>query len=152
MKKVILFLLMFSVGAFAQTWLFENSAGDIVDSTSVDSGTAVTTVVVDFNSYPEGVATLFCWGDTVSSTPMGVVGEYRIWYGMDEAGDSLFGEWTALTDSVLEDGHFDGREYDSGTLIGNETDLGNVWNLGEGVLFRFTPHFTGYFIAKLLFY
>ena len=152
MKKFILMFLLLSGIVFSQDLIFEDSFGNMVDTVSVDSGTAVTSALIKFNGHPEGVATLYCAGDSVSTTFLGgCIGEYQVYYGLTDARDSLWGVWNAFDDSVLVKGDL-AQSYDSGTITGRETDLGNVWTLGSGVRFRFTPHFSGVILARIVFY
>lgn len=149
MKILTILFLLVSL-SFAQNLLWENGT----DSVSVDSGTAVVSNVIEFNAHPEGVATLFLAADSTEAdgARKGAIGEFQVYYGQSEAGDSLFGQYTAFTDSVLQDSDLAGGAYDSGTMTGRETDLGSVWTLGKGVRFRVTPHFTGTLVGLLFYY
>jgi len=153
MKFLISLLLILSLCGLsqAQDWLFEGSTGH--DSVSVDSGGTYISKTIIFNAKPEGVATLFCAGDTSSGIPLGVTGTWQVYQGLTATNDSLFGVATAFDDSVLVKGDLDNGEYDDGTLVGRGTDLGAIpWQLGTGVKFTFTVHYTGWFLARLIYY
>ena len=149
MQKIILLLLFFTSMCFAQTTIFTN----YMDSINVDSGTTYTSRTILFYGYLEGVGALFMAGDTSTGVPLGVTGTWQIYYGINSDGDSLWGVATAFADSVLVKGDLDNAEYSSGDLTGRATDLGAIpWTVGLGVKFTFVSHYTGWMLAKLLFY
>ena len=154
MKVLLILLLLVSFG-FAQAPIF-GSVSAPEDTVTADSISTVSSILLKFNAYPEGVATLYMAGDSISGTPLGVLGEYQIWYGINMTGDSLWGVWTAFSDSVLLIGDLDNGAYDSGTMTGRGTDLGAVWFLGLGVRFRFTANTAAanetLLLGRLLFY
>jgi len=113
-----------------------------------------TGTLIKFDANLEGVATLWVSADSLTDDTSGVTGiygEYQLYYGRSEAGDSLWGQWTAFEDSVVL--YTDvGLQYDSNSMVGRETDLGNVWMLARGVRFRFTNPGDTKFMTGFLYY
>ena len=153
MKFLISLLLILSLCGLAQAqdWLFVGDNGQ--DSINVTSGGTYVARTIIYNAKPEGVATLFCAGDSSAANQAGVTATWQVYQGLSGAGDSLWGVATAFDDSVLVKGDLDNGEYRSGSIVGRETDLGAIpWTLGLGVKITFTVNYTGWFLARLIYY
>jgi hypothetical protein len=139
MKILLILLLLVSLG-FGQEAIFGTAAAP-QDTASLTDATATTGRLITFNAKPEGVATLFMAGDSVSGAPIGVVGEWRLYMGKTLDGDDFYGPWRTIGDSVLVKADIvNPAVYGTGTIVGRETNMAEEteWSLSKGVQFRFT--------------
>lgn len=133
MKK-FLFLLLLSVGLYAQEPVFSTTQ----DTINLIDATAETGRWIYFNNpMSEGMATLFVAGDSVSGATPDVTVEYQMYFGAALNGDLLHSEWFTL--GTVEDGKLI-ETYGDGTLVGETFILPDdtEWTYCEGVRFRFT--------------
>ncbi|KKM66780.1 hypothetical protein LCGC14_1477770 [marine sediment metagenome] len=143
MKKFILVLLLFSLmllPCFGQEAIFGTVSAPLDTSRITNTG-ALTSRIITYNAKPEGVGTLFMAGDTVSGAPIGVVGQYQLYYGLNQHGQAMYGQWRTLTDSVLVKADITtSGTYNTTNVTGRETNLAddNYWSLSTGIRFRFT--------------
>ena len=140
MKKIILIMLLLVGLSYGQAGIFGTIAAPS-DTTTLTNTTALTSRVIKYNAYPEGVATLFLAADTTTGNPGGIAGQFRFWYGKNVLGQEMYGPWRAMADSVLQDSEFN----TAGTIpetdvTGRDTDLASEtgWMLSLGVQFKFT--------------
>ena len=140
MKKLILILtatLMLFGLSYGQSPIFTGPS----DIATLTNAVATTGVLITYNAKPEGVATLFMAGDSVSGAPIGVVGEWRLYFGKDSNQDVMYGPWRTIGDSVLVKADISNpAAYATGTVVGRETNMAEEteWSLSTGVQFRFT--------------
>jgi len=137
MKKLILILVLLVGLSYAQEPIFSGPS----DIATLTNTTVTTGRVITYNVKPEGVATLFMAGDSVSGAPIGVVGEWRLYIGKDSNADDMYGPWRTIGDSVLVKADISNpAAYGTGTVVGRETNMGEEteWSLSKGVQFRFT--------------
>jgi len=138
--KTLMLALLFVGLSLGQEAIFGTTAAPL-DTFRITNTTVLTSRVITYNAKPEGVATLFMAGDTVSGAPVGVVGEYQLVYGLNQHNQTMYGQWRTLTDSVLVKADI----YASGTItstnvVGRETNIATdtYWSLSTGIRFRFT--------------
>jgi len=156
MKKVLLILFLLAFSLNAQVFIFgTNSAPS--DTATLTDDTELASRLIFFNGYPEGAAALWMDADSLTGDPIGVVGKFQLYYGVNSVGDTCWGVEHTLTDSVLVKGDINNPAAYGGstqTLTGRETVLPNDtnWGLSLGVKFYFTGvgTQTSLLIGKLL--
>jgi hypothetical protein len=147
---------MLVVTSYGQVGIFGTAAAP-QDTATMTNTTAKTSYLIKYNAYPQGVATLYMAADTITGNPQGVAGEWRIWHGKNTMNQDMYGQWHAISDSVLLAADFN----TSGTLqesdaVGRDINLADQtgWGLGLGIELRFTgvgTH-TSLVLGYLLFY
>ena len=137
---ILFFLLLLFSLCFGQEAIFGTVSAP-QDTASLTDTDVLTSRIITYNAKPEGVGTLFMAGDTVSGDPIGVIGEYQLYYGLNQHGQAMYGQWRTLSDSVLVKGDITvSGTVNSTNVTGRETNLAKdtYWSLSTGIRFRFT--------------